>query len=295
MPPFQKASLLLCFLFAVTGAAQEVVALPFDHIDGVEWQNEEKAYYSDIWQTQVVTNVSKPTLQVFRPTADTNTNTAVIVAPGGGLYAHSINSEGIEVAKWLNQKGITAFVLKYRLVPTGDDGVADISLLSQTNPDKIMEEVAKVMPFSIQDALNAIAHARTNAASYQIDPSKIGLMGFSAGGAVTMGVAYNYEKSNRPDFLVPIYAWTDAMPVQVPKGDTPPMLLICASDDPLDLAAGSIALYNSMLKAGKSVGFHMYTKGGHGFGMRKNGLPSDNWIERFYEWSIAEGLTQPTE
>ena len=80
-----------------------------------------------------------------------------------------------------------------------------------------MEEVAKVIPFSIQDGLNAIKYVRDNASEFGVDPQKIGFMGFSAGGAVTMGVGYNYTKANRPDFLVPVYPWTDAMAVQEPK------------------------------------------------------------------------------
>lgn len=229
-------------------------------------------------------------MEVFRPSGDNNTGTAVVIAPGGGLYAHSINSEGNDVAKWLAAKGISAFVLKYRLVPTGEDGVADISKLSATNPNEIMGQVSKVIPYSITDGLNAISYVREHADSYGIDPNKIGFMGFSAGGAVTLGVAYQYSNENKPNFLVPVYAWTDAMAVQEPRADAPPMLIICASNDPLGLAKGSIELYESMRKSNKSVGLHMYSAGGHGFGMRKNGLPSDHWIDRFYEWSLAEDL-----
>lgn len=289
----KPVSVLICLFAAVTAFAQEIVQLPMGNAEGITWEGKEKEYYSPIWYTQVVTNVSVPTMQVFRPSEENNTGTAVIVAPGGGLYALSINSEGNDVAKWLNEKGITAFVLKYRLVPTGEDGVAEITQLSTSNPDKIREDVAKVIPISIQDGLNAIAHVRQNAVEYGIDPNKIGFMGFSAGGAVTMGVAYNYAEENRPDFLVPVYPWTDAMPVQQPKPDAPPMIIICATDDPLGLAKGSVELYKSMLDAQKPVALHMYAKGGHGFGMRKQGLPSDSWIERFYEWSVAQGLTQP--
>ena len=117
-------------------------------------------------------------------------------------------------------------------------------------------------------------------------------MGFSAGGAVTMGVAYNYTKANRPDFLVPVYAWTTAMPVQKPKKDAPPILIVCASDDPLGLASGSVELYNSWYKQGLRAALHMYSKGGHGFGMKQQKLPSDAWIERFHDWAVAEGLTK---
>lgn len=283
--------LLLNYCLSVT--AQEIVKLSHEKPDHVSWNGGEKEYFSNIWSNQVVTNVSVPTLTVFKPKAENNTGTCVIIAPGGGLYALSIESEGREVAKWLNEKGITALVLKYRLVPTGEDGVAEISELGEKNPAKIGEEVAKVIPYSIADGLAAISYAREHAQELGIDGNKIGFMGFSAGGAVTMGVAYHHNETSRPDFLVPVYPWTDAMPVQTPRKESPPMLLICASDDQLGLATGSIDIYNSWYKEKLNVAMHMYSKGGHGFGMKKQGLSSDSWIERFYDWSVTEGIVTP--
>ena len=271
--------------------AQEIIEVPHEKAEGVEWENEQKAYYSDIWQNEVVTNVSTPTMEVFSPK---NPNgTAVIIAPGGGLYALSIKSEGTDVAKWLNEKGITAFVLKYRLVPTGEDGVREITEEGESEPFKIRERVAPVMPLSIADGLSSVAYVRENAEALGIDPDKIGFMGFSAGGAVTMGVAYYCKEADRPDFIVPVYPWTSAMPVQQAPKEAPDMLVICATDDPLGLAKGSIELYSSWLNAGNTPALHMYAQGGHGFGMKKQGLPSDNWIQLFYDWSVAEGISEP--
>jgi acetyl esterase/lipase len=284
--------LLASFFLAFHTFAQEIVTLPYDTPANVKYEGGEKEYYSTIWQTQVVTNVSVPTLQVFRPTAPNGT--AVIIAPGGGLYALSINSEGNEVAQWLNEKGITSFVLKYRLVPTGQDGVQEISDESTSNPARIGERIAPIMPLSFADGLAAIAHVRTNAEKYDVNPKKIGFMGFSAGGAVTMGVTFNYDEQSRPDFIVPVYPWMTVMgPYEVPE-DAPPMIVICASDDPLQLAPESVTLYSKWLKAQKVAELHMYAKGGHGFGMKNQGLPSDHWISRFYDWALAEGLTVPS-
>ena len=266
-------------------AQSEQIPVAHEPVPGVNWEGGEKDYYSNIWQNQVITNVSDPVMEVFYPPADQHNGAAVVIAPGGGLYALSIESEGREVARWLNQKGFTAFVLKYRLVPSGEDGVKEITVLSQQNPAKIMEEVTKVMPYSVQDGLNAISQVRTHSEKYKINPDKIGFMGFSAGGAVTMGVTYRSEAANRPDFVVPVYAWTTAYPVEAVPEDAPPMLVICASDDPLGLAPGSVELYSSWLEAGKIAGLHMYSTGGHGFGMKKQNLPSDQWISRFYDWS----------
>ena len=183
-----KYSLLILFVaISFAASTQEIINLKHEKAENVNWNGNEKDYYSQIWQNRVVTNVSVPTMQVFRPEKGNINGTSVIVAPGGGLYALSMDSEGDKVGEWLASKGITAFVLKYRLVPTGDDGVAEISELGQSNPKKLMEEVAKVIPYSIADGLGAIEYVRENNEVYGIKKDKIGFMGFSAGGAVTMG------------------------------------------------------------------------------------------------------------
>src|SRR5215216_6584591 len=117
--------LLLVLASAVN--AQKVIRLYPGAAPGSEnWTHQEKEYFSPIWNTQVVTNVSRPTLTAYVAPPEVATGTAVVICPGGGFHALSINSEGVDVAKWLNAKGVTAFVLKYRLVPTGDDGVKEI-------------------------------------------------------------------------------------------------------------------------------------------------------------------------
>ncbi|MGO4920679.1 alpha/beta hydrolase [Maribacter spongiicola] len=284
--------LLTCIFTTMNILAQKMVDLPFEYDPNVNWSTAEKQFYSDIWETNVVTNVAIPRLEVFE--ADQPNGTSVIVAPGGGLYGLSINSEGRDVAKWLNNHGITAFVLKYRLVPTGVDGIKEITEEGTNNPAKIEERVAPVLPLSISDGLAAITYVRTNAKAMKLDPNKIGFMGFSAGGAVTMGVTFNYTKATRPDFIVPVYPWMTVIGEYKIPEDAPPMLVICASDDPLGLARPSTILYTDWVTSGKNAGMHMYSKGGHGFGMKKQQLASDNWIEQFYAWALTEGLTKPT-
>lgn len=285
----KKAILLFISVMALhITIAQEVIEIPHEKDSVTKWKKGEKAYFSELWGTQVVTNVSVPSMEVFRP--ESPNGTAVVVAPGGGLYALSIKSEGTEVAKWLAARGITAFVLKYRLVPTGEDGVQEITDESVSNPEIIGKRVAPVLPLSIADALSAICYVREHAQNFNIDTNKIGFMGFSAGGAVTMGVGYNYSKESRPDFLVPVYPWITVYPVQEAPEDAPPMLVVCATDDPLGLAAGSIELYSSWLKINKPVALQMFAKGGHGFGMKKQNLPSDHWIQRFHDWAVAEEI-----
>jgi acetyl esterase/lipase len=283
---------ILCALFiSALSLAQNTINIPFDKSASVTWESDEKNYFSEIWQNQVVTNVSVPTMEIFKP--ENPNGTSVIIAPGGGLYALSIKSEGTDVAKWLNEKGITAFVLKYRLVPTGEDGVAEISEEGSTNPQRIMERVKPVLPLSIADGLSAVSYVRSNAEGLGLNPDRIGFMGFSAGGAVTMGVTFNCTEENRPNFIIPVYPWMTVIPnYEVPE-DAPPMLIICATDDPLGLAKDSANLYLDWLKENHSVGLHMYAKGGHGFGMKKQGLASDNWIAQFHSWALSQGLTFP--
>lgn len=285
---------LIIFHLFQTGFSQDTILLPSENDTPTKWIGSEKNFYSTSWQTQVVTNVSVPSMEIFRPDPSLNNGTSVIVAPGGGLYVLGIQGEGIDVAKWLNTKGITAFVLKYRLVPTHEkDGIRQLEEDSMHGSAELEKKVAPVLPLSITDGLNAIAYIRTNAQELEIDPNKIGFMGFSAGGAVTMGVAFNYNEKNRPDFLVPVYPWMTVLgDYSVPK-DAPPMLIICATDDPLGIAPTSIDLYSAWLKAGKNTAIHMYSRGGHGFGMNTQNLPSDTWIERFHDWAVAEKIIVP--
>jgi acetyl esterase/lipase len=283
---------LLCL--SATANAQQIIRLsPVAEPGSIKWANQEKEYFSPIWNTQVVTNVSQPTLTVYAATPEAANGTAVVICPGGGFHALSINSEGIDVAKWLSARGVTAFVLKYRLVPTGDDGVKEV-MMKMGNLKKLDEDNAALVPLAIADGLAAVSYVRKHASEFNISPTRIGLMGFSAGGTVTSGVALNYTAESRPDFVAPIYAYLGALKdAAVPK-DAPPMFVAAATDDQLKLAPDSMILYNKWLAAGKSVEIHMYSKGGHGFGMRKQSLPSDQWIERFGDWLQVQGLLKPS-
>lgn len=276
-------SLVLLPLFCLS---QEVIELPGQNNSGLVWNGDAKEYFSSDWKTQVVTNVSAASMQVFLPDASIANGTSVIIAPGGALYALAIEKEGNMVARWLNEKGITAFVLKYRLLPTGEDGVKEV----MKEQDNIVEKVMPVLPLSIQDGINALDHVRQNAMRWNLDTEKIGFMGFSAGGAVTIGVTLNTTEENAPNFIVPVYPWMTVVgDYEIPE-EPPAMLVICASDDPLLLGPESVKLYSRWIDEGGKAELHMYSKGGHGFGMESQGLPSDNWISRFYEWAVAEKI-----
>ena len=282
---------LLCL--SATVHAQQVIRLsPGAEPGSLKWTHQEREYFSPIFNTQVVTNVSQPTLTVYAPAPQAANGTAVVIAPGGGFHALSINSEGVDVAKWLNARGVTAFVLKYRLVPTGEDGVQEF-IAKFRDRKKMDEDNAAVIPLAIADGLAAVIYVRKHATELGISPARIGLMGFSAGGTVTSAVAFNYTAESRPDFVVPIYAYlAPVKETTVPK-DAPPMFVAAATDDQFGLAPDSISLYNKWQAAGKSVELHMYSKGGHGFGMKKQNLPSDQWIDRFGDWLQVQGLLKP--
>jgi acetyl esterase/lipase len=290
-----KAITAFAFVLVIAGSAsaQKVFRLYPGAAPGSEtWTHQEKEYFSPIFNTQVVTRVSQPTLTAYLPDPASANKTAVIICPGGGFYALSINSEGVDVAKWLNARGVTAFVLKYRLVPTGEDGVQEM-MASMGDRKKFEEKTTPVIPLAIADGLAAVAYVRSHAAELGVSPQRIGLMGFSAGGTVTASVAFQYSADNRPDFVAPIYPYMGAVKeAPVPK-DAPPLFVAAATDDQLGLAPDSIALYSKWIGAKKPAELHMYTRGGHGFGMRKQNLPTDQWIDRFGEWLQVLGLLKP--
>ncbi len=244
----------------------------------------------NIFNTPVVYNVAQPTITAYLPDPALVNGTAVIIAPGGAFHTLSINSEGVDVAKWLNAKGVAAFVLKYRLVHSlTNDPVGEL-MKKMGDFKKLDEENDSVVTMAVADGLKAIGYIRSHATDYHIDPKRIGFMGFSAGGTVTMGTVFNSTVTDRPDFAAPVYAYMNALKNQAIPADAPPLFICAASDDQLGLALHSSNLYNEWIKAGKKAELHMYAKGGHGFGMRKQQIPTDTWIDRFGDWLNEQGL-----
>jgi acetyl esterase/lipase len=281
-------------LFAVVclsgvAAAQDVVALyPGPAPGSAPADYPEKDYFSKVWNTEVVTNVTKPTLTVFKPAAGMGNGSAIVICPGGGFMALSINSEGNDVAKYLVARGMTAFVLKYRLAHTGEDAAQEFTDLYK-DQQKFGEMMKTEVPLAAADGEAAVAYVRQHAAEYGVSPDRVGMIGFSAGGMVTANVAFHYAPEGRPAFVAPIYGAGPPKDVPVPS-DAPPMFIAAATDDSLGLAPASIDLYWRWTKAKKSAELHMYAKGGHGFGMHKQNLPTDEWIDRFAEWLELEGF-----
>ncbi len=184
---------------------------------------------------------------------------------------------------------MTAFVLKYRLARTGEDATQEFTAL-YADKRKFRETVlSKVVPLAVADGLAAVTYVRQHASEWGVSPDRVGIVGFSAGGMVTAEVALHYLPEGRPAFVAPIYAGGEiSKDVSVPA-DAPPMFVAAATDDSLGLAPDSIALFERWTGAQKSAELHMYAKGGHGFGMRKQNLPTDHWIDRFADWLELQG------
>jgi acetyl esterase/lipase len=238
---------------------------------------------------KVIRNVSRPTLTAYLPDPAIATGTAVIVCPGGAYHGLAFEIEGSEVAHWLNTRGTAAFVLKYRLVQTGADFPQCVD--KHLNDPHLMETLVEpLFPLITADGCQAIRLVRTRGAEWGIAPDRIGMLGFSAGGMLTLNVALQFDPSSRPDFVASIYS---APPPDAPlPADAPPLFLLCAADD--DMASEvSTRFYSAWRAASHPVELHIYSKGGHGFGMTKQGLPSDRWIDRFDEWLQAQGFLPP--
>ena len=269
-------------------AQSKVVRLYEGPAPGSEaWTHREQESRSNLWGGRVVFNVVNPTLSVFPAESGSANGTAVVICPGGAFFALSIESEGFDVARWLNGKGVTCFVLKYRLVECKTDDPTR-ELMTRGKLDDV---VAPLVKLAMGDGLAAIGHVRQHAQDYGVNPQRIGIMGFSAGGTVAASVAHNYSAATRPDFVAPIYlAYNWALKANGVPADAPPMFILAATDDPLRLAPHSLDLYRDWTAAKKPAELHLFAKGGHGFGMKKQNQPTDGWIERFADWLQFQGL-----
>jgi len=290
MKAFLVRTFCVLLFLATCAAAQDVLPLYPGTPPGSTPENyPEKEYFSKLWNTEVVANVTKPTLTVFKPSPESRNGTAVVICPGGGFMALSITSEGTDLAKYLADRGVTAFVLKYRIAHTGDDATQEFTALFAER-QKFQEILDKIVPLSIADGLAGVTYVRQHASEWGVSPDRVGIIGFSAGGTVAAGVGLRYLPEGRPTFVAPIYPSTSALKDLTPPADAPPLFLAAASDDQFGLEMDSIALYSQWTKSQKSAEIHIYAKGGHGFGMRAQGLPSDQWMNRFAEWLEMQGL-----
>jgi len=272
-------AIVLTFVVASCCYPQTVNIWPSVAPGSETWTQKEKIEKNTPIGT-VIINVVTPTLAVYLPERNKATGTGVIIAPGGAFVALAIDLEGHEVARWLQSKGIAAFVLKYRTMEKRQEGI----------PEMNMDEAGK---YGIADGIQAVKVVRQHSAEWGISPDRVGLMGFSAGAMVTSGTLLQPEAAARPNFAAPIYGGPFGVMPAIPA-KLPPIFMAWAQDDPLVLDA-VIKFYDSLRSAGHKPEAHIFNSGGHGFGMRKQGTSSDHWIDEFYYWLEAQGFTRPAQ
>lgn len=244
--------------------------------------------------TRMVTNVSQPTITICRPPKDNATGTAMLICPGGGYWNLYWQLEGEEVAAWLNSQGITGIILKYR-VPR--------------QPDEVKTEPARR---PLLDAQRAVSLVRSNAKQWGIDPQRIGIIGFSAGGHLALATATRFEQraypkidavdevSCRPDFAVLCYPGylkakdkEELAPwLHIPAG-TPPIFLAHGGDDLISSPEQSVVAYLALKQAGIPAELHIYASTAHDFGVRASDNPCSAWTEACVAWLKHQGLLKP--
>ncbi len=241
-----------------------------------------------------VRNVTRPTLTPFLPSPGHDAHVGVIVAPGGAFMLLAWDHEGTRVAQALAQRGITAFVLKYRLNRTPDDEAG-----FQQFAKARMDEVERLVPLhqmpdiseprATEDALTAVKYVRDHAAQFGVDARRVGIMGFSAGAMTALNAALSPDAAARPNFIAPIYP--PMVTVKVPS-DAPPMFVAMALDDELFGQQG-LGLVEAWHRAGRPVELHAYERGGHGFGLGKPGTSTTLLLDELFAWLRTRGIVAP--
>jgi len=289
------------------------------------WTQKETAfeYMSPIWKEKNVAlfNVVDPTLTIFLPSSKKATGTAMIVCPGGGFSALSWDNEGLNVGKKLAEKGIVAFVLKYRISYSGGTP-EEVNLIARTSyggekrtpesieltkknseitrsitasysgqtPDKVdlnstlARDLGNIQFMAGDDGRRAIEYVRKNADKWKVNPDKIGMIGFSAGGMVTLDVAFNHTAQSKPNIIGVMYGVFGAKGV---PADPMPMFMAATQ---YEAAGGAAALYASWCGARQPAEIHSFTGANHGFGYRNNGDTVNSWIDLFYNFLKKTGF-----
>jgi acetyl esterase/lipase len=237
---------------------------------------------------EVLYNVVDPSYTAFLPEPGRNTGTPVLVVPGGGFRQLSISSEGTKVAVWLAERGVPAFVLKYRLVQQAGPQYSMMARMQEI-PINVSGEPA------VADTLRAIAMIRQRASEYSVDPAKLVAIGFSAGAHAVAHAALSTDVAVRPNYVAPIYGapfgGIPPIPAAAAADQLPPIFLAMAQDDKL-VGRDVREFYAQLFAKGYLPELHLYMSGNHGFGMNVTNHTSDLFIDQFFAWMQAQGLTR---
>jgi acetyl esterase/lipase len=285
---FCRRSLMFLAMFLLpiavlgSGTLNEILLWPDGAPGSAGKTNEEVVKINQPAGDHVITSVNKPSIMIFLPAPDQVTGAAVIIAPGGGHRELWMDHEGYNVARWLSEHGIAAFVLKYRLA-------------------RATNSTYTVDGDELADMQRAIRLVRSRAPTWDVDPNRLGVMGFSAGGEVAYLSAMHYDdgtagasdpidrQSCRPDFQALIYPGNSRR--IEPATNSPPAFLACGSNDRPDISEGLATVYLKFKQAGVPAELHIYAGVGHGFGLRPGDSgPASKWLDRFDEWLGQSGF-----
>jgi acetyl esterase/lipase len=283
MKRWQIALALLCCVAGLFAAVEPEVALLWPNgAPGSEGKTAEEATRVSPQGDHIISSVHRPSITVYLPSKETATGAAVVIAPGGGHSELWVDHEGYNVAKWLAERGVAGFVLKYRLA-------------REKGSTYTVEGTA------LADTQRAIRLIKSRSAEWGVRADRVGVMGFSAGGELAALAGTRFDDgdakaadavdrlSSKPAFMALLYP---AIPKDMPLSkDTPPAFLACGENDRQDISQGLPELYLAMKKAGMSAELHVYTGVGHGFGLRETTKgPVAEWPSRFLEWMGAKGF-----
>ncbi|MBA3667145.1 MAG: alpha/beta hydrolase [Sphingomonas sp.] len=237
----------------------------------------------NIGKVHIITNVTMPSLTVFRPPSGRSNKTAVIVVPGGAFRALPWDLDGLETARWLTQHGITAFVLKYRVRPPSPGAPVDRSF------DDFARRTQGARDIAVADAEQAMRFVRSHSKQFGIAPDRIGMIGFSAGAMITVIAADASDPSVRPDFAASLYG--ALLKPSGPSAGAAPLFIVAAQDDPEAPPIRSADMFVRWTNAKVPAELHIYQRGGHGFAFRPHHLPADSWPEALEAWLASRGIS----
>jgi acetyl esterase/lipase len=280
--------IIMAMLYAIQLYSQQlVIPLYKDTAPGSEnWNWDEKEVFIPFpINGKMVYNVSKPSLHVFYPDSNHSNGTAVLLIPGGGFHLVNVEHEGYKVARELTSRGLTVFLLKYRVARSLTNDPFNEMMLALTDTANFEQKIAPFRTLALNDAKKAMKYIKGNASFHKVQSNKIGVAGFSAGGVLAVQLAMNEPEETIPDFAAFLYTVFDPTKINV-TAKASPAFISCASDDRLAPAMNSINLYTSWMAAGVNAELHIYASGGHGL---KNG-DAPTWINRFCDWLQQNGF-----